>query len=69
MCLLFKTLYLHCTCSHEIKLHQDCVRHAIVTYLVGALCLGAELERDRPLMRLLFRENQERVSYHHKFPS
>ena len=30
MHLLFKTLYLPCTCSYQLKLHEDCVHHTIV---------------------------------------
>ena len=29
LCLLFKTLYLHYTCSYQLKLHQDCVCHTV----------------------------------------
>ena len=36
MCLLFKTLYLHCTCSNQLKLHQDCV-HYIIAYLFNVI--------------------------------
>ena len=36
MNLLFKTLYLHCTCSYQLKLHQYCVRH-IVVYLFNVI--------------------------------
>ena len=27
---LLKTQYLHCTCSHQFKLHQDCIHYTVV---------------------------------------
>ena len=30
MHLLFKILYIHCTCSYLLQLHQDCVCQSIV---------------------------------------
>ena len=50
MCLLFKTLYPHYTCSYQLKLCQDCVRHASIGSLNMILCYIVLNSKDKEFL-------------------
>ena len=52
MHLLFKALYLHCTCLHQLKLHQDCLRDTVV-YLFNVIYCYANLDsKDKAFSKI-----------------
>ena len=75
MRLLFNTLYLHCTCSYQLKLLQVCVRH-IMFYLFNLIkhyaiqnikdqvFLIIDAQKSLIIHRCYFDENQFQLKRH-----